>query len=134
MDWQPSLTSKADGSRGHAVGEEDVSDDVPPHQSLPLLLASEEGGDQDGHAVRPGQERVLPPPSRHDQGDVEAEDEGEGYGGELVVAVGHQALKQLSRLLPLNRKLGQVCCKIKALKIWEFAGAKSRRQHRNLRH
>ena len=26
---------------------------------------------------------------RQDDGDVEAEDEGEGYGGELVVAVGH---------------------------------------------
>ena len=94
--WEPLLDSEADGPGGHAVGEEDVSDDVPPHQSLPLLLAGEEGDDQDGHAVRPGEEGVLAPPPRHDQGDVEAEDECEGDGGQFVVAVSDQALEQLS--------------------------------------
>ena len=52
--------------------------------------------DEDGHGVWPGEEGVLAPPSGHDQGDVEPEDEGERDGGELVVAVGDQALKQLS--------------------------------------
>ena len=100
--WEPLLDSEADGPGGHAVGEEDVSDDVPPHQSLPLLLAGEEGDDQDGHAVRPGQECVLSPPSGHDQRDVEAEDEGERNGGQLVVAVCDEALKGLASLSPLK--------------------------------
>ena len=91
--WEPLLDSEADGPGGHAVGEEDVSDDVPPHQSLPLLLAGEEGDDQDGHAVRPGEQRVLRPPPRHDQRDVESQHEGQGDGGQLVMAVGHQTLK-----------------------------------------
>ena len=93
---EPLLDPEADRPGGHTVGEEDVSDDVPPHQPLPLLLPREEGDHQDGHAVRPGQEGVLAPPSGHDQGDVEPEDEGERDGGELVVAVGDQALEQLS--------------------------------------
>ena len=114
MELKPLLDSEADGSGGHTVGEEDVSDDVPPHQSLALLLACEEGDDQDGHTVRPGQQRVLRPPSGDDEGDVEAEDESEWYGGEFIMAVGHQALKQLPRLLPLNTELGQAerCCKV----------------------
>ena len=86
--WEPFLDSEADSSGGHTVGEKNVSDDVPPHQSLPLLLPRDEGDDQDGHAVRPGQQCVLSPPSGHDQRDVEAEDEGERNGGELVMAVG----------------------------------------------
>ena len=28
-----------------------LPDDVPPHESLSLLLASEEGDDEDGHAA-----------------------------------------------------------------------------------
>ena len=99
---EPFLDSEADRPGGHTVGEQNVSDDVPPHQPLSLLLAGEEGDDQDGHAVRPGQECVLSPPSGHDQRDVEAEDEGEGDGGELVMAVGHQALKGLASLSPLK--------------------------------
>ena len=59
---EPLLDPEADGPGGHAVGEEDVADDVPPHEPLALLLAGEEGDDQDGHAVRPGQECVLRPP------------------------------------------------------------------------
>ena len=93
---EPFLHSEAHRPGGHAVGEENVSDDVPPHQPLPLLLAGDEGDDQDGHAVRPGEESVLPPPPRDDQRDVEAEDEGERDGGEFVVAVGDEALEQLS--------------------------------------
>ena len=96
MELKPLLDSEADGSGGHAVGEEDISDNVPPHQPLSLLLAREEGDDQDGHAVRPGEEGVLPPPPGDDQRDVEAEDEGERDGGEFVVAVGDEALEQLS--------------------------------------
>ena len=85
---EPFLDPEADRPGGHAVGEQNVSDYVPPHQSLSLLLAGEEGHDQDGHAVWPGQQCVLSPPSGHDQRDVEAEDEGERNGGELVMAVG----------------------------------------------
>ena len=36
------------------------------------------------------------------EGDVEAEDEGEGDGGQLLVAVRPQRLKHLTRLLPLK--------------------------------
>ena len=72
------LDSEADSPGGHAVGKQDVADDVPPHQSLPLLLAGEEGDDQDGHVVWPGQQRVLGPPSRHDQGNIETKHKGEG--------------------------------------------------------
>ena len=99
---KPLLDPEADCPGGHTVGEEDVSDDVPPHQPLPLLLPRDEGDHQDGHAVRPGEEGVLPPPSGHDEGDVEAEDEGERDRGELVVAVGHQQLECFSRLSPLK--------------------------------
>ena len=98
---EPLLDPEADGPGGHAVGEEDVADDVPPHEPLALLLAGEEGDDQDGHAVRPGQECVLRPPPGHDQRHVEAQHEGQGDRGQLVMAVGHQALKQLPRLFPL---------------------------------
>ena len=59
---EPLLDPEADRPGGHAVGEEHVADDVPPHEPLSLLLAGEEGDDQDGHAVRPGEERVLRPP------------------------------------------------------------------------
>ena len=71
------LDSEADGPGGHAVGEQDIADDVPPHQPLPFLLAGEEGDDEDGHVVRPGQQSVLGPPSGHDQRHVETQDKGE---------------------------------------------------------
>ena len=58
--------------------------------------------DEDGHGVRPGEERVLAPPPAHDQRHVEAEHEGEGDGGHLVVAVGHHRLEHLPSLLPLK--------------------------------
>ena len=105
---EPLLDSEADSPGGHAVGEEDVADDVPPHEPLALLLACEEGDDQDGHAVRPWEQRVLRPPPRHDQRDVESQHEGQGDGGQLVVAVGHNALEELSRFLPLKSLIGIV--------------------------
>ena len=35
---------------GHAVAEQHVADDVPPHQPLPLLVTLQEADHQDGHA------------------------------------------------------------------------------------
>ena len=102
---EPLLDPEADCPGGHAVGEEDVADDGSPHEPLALLLAGEEGDDQYGHAVRPGEERVLRPPPGHDQRHVEAQHKGQGDRGQLVMAVGHQALKQLPRLFPLQSSL-----------------------------
>ena len=99
---EPLLDPEADGSGGHAVGQEDVPDDVPPHQPLPLLLARQEADDEDGHGVRPGQEVVLGPPSPNYQGHIETEDKCEGYGCQLLITIGYEALKQFSRLLPLK--------------------------------
>ena len=90
------LDPEADGPGGHAVGEEDVADDVPPHEPLALLLAREEGDDQDGHAVRPGEERVLLPPPGHDKRYIKAQHKRQGNGGQLLVAVGYHALKKFS--------------------------------------
>ena len=44
----------------------------------------------------------LSPPAGDDEGNIEAEDEGEGDGGELVVAVADQQLECFSRLSPLK--------------------------------
>ena len=90
---EPFLDPEADGSGGHAVGQEDVPDDVPPHQPLPLLLPRQEADDEDGHGVGPGQEVVLGPPSPHYQGHVEPEDECERYRGQLLITISHQTLK-----------------------------------------
>ena len=46
---------------------------------------------------------MLPPPLDY-QGDVEPKHKGEGDGGQLLVAIGAQGLKQLSGLLPLKYK------------------------------
>ena len=59
-------------------------------------LASEEGCCVHGHAVWPGQQGVLAPPPPHDQGHVEPQHEGQGDGGQLVMAVCTQRLKDLS--------------------------------------
>ena len=99
---EPLLDPEADCPGGHAVGEEDVADDVPSHEPLALLLSGEEGDDQDGHAVRPGQERVLRPPPRHNQRHIEAQHEGQGDRGQLVMAIGYHALEEFSRFLPLK--------------------------------
>ena len=99
---EPLLDPEADCPGGHAVGEEHVADDVPPHEPLALLLAGEKGDDQDGHAVRPGEERVLRPPPGHDQRHVEAQHKGQGDRGQLVMAIGHHALEKFSRFLPLK--------------------------------
>ena len=36
--WEPFLDPEADRPHGHAVGQQHVPDDVPPHQPLPLIL------------------------------------------------------------------------------------------------
>ena len=55
----PFLDPEADGAGGHAVGQQDVADDGPPHEPLALLLAGEEARHVDSEAVGPGQQRVL---------------------------------------------------------------------------
>ena len=41
--------------------------------------------------------------------DIEAEDECEWYGAQLILAVGPQRLKRLSRLLPLQKEKKKLC-------------------------
>ena len=47
---EPLLDPEADGPGGHAVAEQHVADDVPPHQPLPLLVTLQEADHEDGHA------------------------------------------------------------------------------------
>ena len=100
--WKSLLNSEADGPHGHAVGEQNIADDVPPHQPLALFLPGKKGCGVHGHAVRPRQEGVLAPPPRHYQGHIEPKYKCEGDGGQLLMAVGAQGLKQLTGLLPLK--------------------------------
>ena len=112
--WKSLLNSEADGPHGHAVGEQNIADDVPPHQPLALFLPGKKGCGVHGHAVRPRQEGVLAPPPRHYQGHIEPKYKCEGDGGQLLMAVGTQGLKQLAGLLPLKEdqlkfRLVRVC-------------------------
>ena len=59
---KPFLDPEADSPGGHAVGQEDIPDDVPPHQPLPFLLACQVADDQHGHSIWPWQKSVLSPP------------------------------------------------------------------------
>ena len=102
--WESLLNSEADSPHSHAVGQQNIADDVSSHQPLPLFLTSKKGSSVHGHAVWPGQEGVLSPPPGYYQGDIEPKHKGERDGGQLLVAIGTQGLKQLARLLPLKNK------------------------------
>ena len=113
--WKSLLNSEADGPHSHAVGEQNIADDVPPHQPLALFLPGKKGCGVHGHAVRPRQEGVLAPPPRHYQGHIEPKYKCEGDGGQLLMAVGTQGLKQLAGLLPLKEKHKTIESKLRLL-------------------
>ena len=78
------LDREADEPEGEDVGEVEVADDRPAHEPAAVVVAVDVGGDPHGGRVGPGEGLELGPPALDDEGDVEAEHEGDG--DEVAVA------------------------------------------------
>lgn len=96
----------------HGEAQAHVAHHGAPHQPPALVLAVDVRADEDGDGVGPGDAGVLVPPALHDDGDVEAQHEGQrdevavrlavldhGLEHNLLLLVEGQAVRQVERVV-----------------------------------
>lgn len=102
------LDSGRDHGEDHREAEAHVPHDGAPHEPPTLVLAVDVGADKDGDGVRPGYAGVLVPPALHDDGDVEAQHEGERDQVAVRLAVLDHGLEHCFLLLVQSQAVRQV--------------------------
>ena len=113
--WQPRVAEN--------VGEETVADHSPPDDPVVLLLSpGDQTSQEEGEAIRPGQEAVLLPPPLHHQRDVEAEEEGEGHPSVDLAAPPGKLLKYQLLSISQGQPAKQRAVLFSNQEIWHLSG------------